>query len=212
MKNSTYIALVLDRSGSIQGCLAAMQSALDEFVNVQKKEPGECDFALFQFDNVYECVYSGPLRDAPAHKIDPRGSTALHDAIGNTIDDLGAKLSAMPEAERPERVMVCIITDGLENSSHKFDGNEIAAKIKHQQEVYRWNFTFLGAHQDAIATAAAMNIPAGHSMTFVASAAGMAGASASLNSYAVNYRRAVTADMAKDVTFTDEDRKNAVKP
>src|ERR1700675_959221 len=99
MKDATLIGLVLDRSGSIQSCLQNMQSALDEFVESQKKEPGECELALFQFDNVYEPVFRKPIKDAPKHTIVPRNMTALHDAIGKTVNDLGAELAKRAESE-----------------------------------------------------------------------------------------------------------------
>ncbi len=48
----------------------------------------------------------------------PRGSTALLDAIGRTVTELGTALAAMPEEERPCKVIVIIMTDGLENASN----------------------------------------------------------------------------------------------
>ena len=42
---------------------------------------------------------------------------------------------------------------------------EKAAKIKHQTEAYKWSFFFLGANQDAIATAAQMSIAAANAAT-----------------------------------------------
>jgi hypothetical protein len=72
---------------------------------------------LAQFDNEYEVVYlREPVRQAPRLTADtyvPRGTTALLDAIGRTIDELGARLAGMPEGERPGKVIFVIITDGL---------------------------------------------------------------------------------------------------
>lgn len=48
----------------------------------------------------------------------------------------------------------------------------MATRIKHQTEAYKWTFLFLGANQDAIATAAQINITAANSATYVADAAG----------------------------------------
>lgn len=55
------------------------------------------------------------------------------------------------EAERPERVLVAIWTDGLENSSSDYTRQQIFDMITHQREVYKWEFVFLAANQDAIA-------------------------------------------------------------
>ncbi len=109
-----------------------------------------------------------------------RGSTALLDAIGRTIDELGARLAALPEKDRPMQVIVAILTDGLENSSQNYTWQQIADVIKRQSEQYRWTFLFLGANQDAIATAAQMNITAANAAAYVADAAGLHASASSL--------------------------------
>jgi len=96
----------------------------------------------------------------------PDGSTALLDAIGRTIDETGARLAAMSEADRPGKVIIAILTDGEENSSGTFTWAQISDMIRHQQDVYKWEFLFLGANQDAIATAARMNISRNSSANF----------------------------------------------
>ena len=63
-------------------------------------------------------------------------------------------------------MIVAIMTDGEENSSRQCNWLQISEKIKHQTEAYKWQFLFLGANQDAIATAARMNIAAENSTTF----------------------------------------------
>ncbi len=77
-------------------------------------------------------------------------------------------------------MIVAILTDGMENSSQNCTWRKIARLIKQQTEQYRWTFLFLGANQDAIATAAQMNIAAHNAATYVADAAGLSASSASL--------------------------------
>lgn len=211
MKDATLVVLVLDRSGSIADCLKPMQSALDEFIETQKKEPGECELALFQFDDVYEPVFRKPIKDAPKHQIVPRNMTALHDAIGKTINDIGDSLAKQADNERPDKVMFAIITDGYENSSKEFDAKKIAGMVKHQQEKYQWDFVFLGANQDAVLTAQTFNIPAAKSMSFVATASGIAATSSSLNSYTRSLRASCSASQRKSMGFTPEERRKAMK-
>ena len=86
----------------------------------------------------------------------------------------------MPEQDRPGQVIVAILTDGLENSSQDYTWQKIASAIKQQTEQYRWTFLFLGANQDAIATAAQMNIAAANAASYVADAAGLHASSSSL--------------------------------
>jgi hypothetical protein len=90
----------------------------------------------------------------------PRGGTALLDAVGRAINETGERLARMPEEDRPGLVIFVVMTDGEENSSKEFSKARIKEMIQHQQEVYNWHFTFLGANQDAFAEAGGMGIDA----------------------------------------------------
>ena len=61
----------------------------------------------------------------------------------------------------------------LENASRVYTTERLAESIKHQQEKYDWEFLFLAANQDAIASAAKIAIPASQAMNFVASPMGV---------------------------------------
>jgi uncharacterized protein YegL len=173
--NLTEIAFVLDRSGSMQSMVIPAIEGFNRLLREQQQEPGSARFTLVLFDDQYEVPWhSVPI--AEVVELDtatyvPRGSTALLDAIGRTIDELGAKLAATPEDLRPGQVIVAILTDGEENASHHFTWREIAKRIHHQTEKYDWKFLFLGANQDAIATAAKMNIHAADAANFSMTAA-----------------------------------------
>ena len=180
----TDITIVLDRSGSMESVREATIAAFNDFVRSQRGGDGEARLSLVQFDDQYETPYTDqPVDAAPlltAGTYEPRGSTALLDAIGTTIDRTGARLSALPEERRPGSVVVAILTDGFENASHRFDMAAISAKIAHQRTIYAWQFLFLAANQDAIATAAGLGVGAAQSLTFAASPTGVHAAAASL--------------------------------
>jgi hypothetical protein len=137
----------------------------------------------------------------------PDGGTALLDAIGRTIDETGARLAAMPEAERPGKVIIAILTDGEENSSRTFTWAQISDKIRHQQEVYKWEFLFLGANQDAIATAARIHIGRHNSATFFQTDSGIR---KSMRATSSNIRerklRAACTDLSELVDLADGDK------
>ena len=134
------------------------------FLAEQVDDASDVNVTLAQFDNEYDVVYLGePIRQAPRLTADtyvPRGSTALLDAIGRTIDELGARLAAMPAAERPGKVIFVIITDGLEDASREHTREQVFQRIRHQSDVYGWEFVYLGAKQDAIAAGAQVGIDA----------------------------------------------------
>ena len=133
------------------------------------------------------------------------GMTALLDAQGRTIVELGRELAAMPEDERPGKVLVLTITDGQENASKHFNLQQVGALIQQQRDVYQWQFVYMGANQDAVATAAAMNIPAGSAMTFSPSPMAMQG---TMRAAGAMVSRGRTGQAA---SFTDEERRAALE-
>jgi hypothetical protein len=80
--NFTRIAIVLDRSGSMESCKESTVTGFNDFIRSQKKIPGEAMVKLVQFDDQYETVFDKPLKDCPEltqNTFVPRGSTALLD-------------------------------------------------------------------------------------------------------------------------------------
>ena len=63
--------------------------------------------------------------------------------------------------------MFIISTDGEENASHKYTSDEIKQKIRHLQKHKNWDFIFLGANLDAVATAKSYGIEEENAVTFL---------------------------------------------
>jgi hypothetical protein len=146
----TDITLVVDRSGSMESMKEDAQGGINTFISEQASKPGECLVTLVQFDGEYESVWSGVrAAECPRYELVPRGNTALLDAVGRTIDATGARLAALPEEERPGLVIFVITTDGMENASRTYTRERVREMIAHQQNVYKWQFTFLAATADA---------------------------------------------------------------
>lgn len=158
-QDHTEIVIVLDRSGSMSSIKEDMEGGLNQFFEDQKKEPGRANVTLTQFDTEYEIVYSGKdLKDVPAAELTPRNATALLDAIGRTIHEVGKRLADTDEADRPGKVIFLIITDGLENASREFTRTQVKTLIKEQIAKYSWAFVYLGANQDSFAEARSLGI------------------------------------------------------
>lgn len=158
-KDLTDITLVVDRSGSMQSICKDAEGGINALVQQQAELPGEALISLVQFDTKYEFVANGiPASEFPAYKLVPRGGTALLDAVGRAMNETGHRLSLMSEQDRPGLVVIVVMTDGEENSSREFTRAEIKKMIEHQQSQYNWQFTFLGADQDAFAEAASMGV------------------------------------------------------
>lgn len=168
--NLTELAFILDRSGSMGCVLQETIVGFNRFLEEQQALPGDARLTLVLFDNeILTPVDAEPVADvAPLNQTTYTlgGSTALLDAIGTTIDTLGQRIASMPEDQRPGKVIVAILTDGQENASRIFNPQKINEMIRHQTDKYAWEFLFLGANQDAIATAACMGIAANNAATF----------------------------------------------
>ena len=179
-KSLTEIAYILDRSGSMGRHRQAAIHGFNEFLQQQKAVPGQANFTLVLFSSDSHIPQTAtPICEASELNEEtyiPEGATALLDAIGDTISTLGGRLAAMQEEERPGKVVVVIFTDGEENSSSRFTWKAVSASIQHQQKAYAWEFIFLGANQDAIATAANMQMNTRNSSNMEFSASGISSA------------------------------------
>lgn len=147
-KNLTEIIVILDRSGSMQTLKSDTIGGFNSFIAEQKKSEGKAVLTLVQFDDHYQIDYEGKdindVNDLNETSYVPRGSTALLDAVGMTINTVGARLSALEEDKRPGSVIFLVITDGAENASREFQANKVKEMVKHQTDVYKWSFIFMG--------------------------------------------------------------------
>ncbi len=184
-KNLFEIAYVLDRSGSMQDMVEPAIAGFNQFLREQREAPGDARLSLILFDDQYEVPCNRlPLDEVP--ELDtttyvPRAMTALLDAIGRTINEIDQKLQGMLEAERPGKIMVAIFTDGLENASREFSLDRINSLIREKREEHGWEFLFLAANQDAIATADRMGIDPNMAGTVKFSKAGVHSSSSSMS-------------------------------
>lgn len=186
------ITVLLDRSGSMWSIRDATIEAFNTFLSEQRQQPGAGRISLFQFDHEYQVVYEDqPLDQAPlldGRGYEPRGSTALLDAMGTTIDRVGARLAAMPVNERPGKVVLVVMTDGKENESKKFDRDKVFAMVRHQTDTYSWQFVFLGANQDAIQTASMLGMRQGNALEYQSTVGGVGSGVACLTRNLNRYR------------------------
>lgn len=161
-KNLTELVFILDRSGSMFNLVSDTIGGFNSMIESQKKEPGEAYVTTVLFDDYYELLHDHinlreihPITDEEYYV---RGCTALLDAIGKTINSIGARLNDTPEDERPDKVIFVIMTDGYENKSKEFTKSQVKEMVEHQQNKYSWTFMFLGSDIDAVAEAKSLGI------------------------------------------------------
>ena len=175
-KDLTEVVFILDKSGSMSGLEKDTIGGFNSMIENQKNEEGEAYVTTVLFDDQYEVLHD----HANIQKIEPitnkeyyaRGTTALLDAIGKTINSIGNRLSGTPEDERPDKVIFVITTDGFENASKEFDKKTVKEMIEHQQDKYSWTFMFLGANMDAVGEAASLGINTDFAKTYTANSIG----------------------------------------
>lgn len=161
-KDLTELVFILDRSGSMSGLESDTIGGYNSMLEKQKKEPGEALITTVLFDDKYELLHDRinlrgiePITEKEYYV---RGSTALLDAVGKTINKIGNAQKHTADAERAEQVMFVITTDGMENASREYSYERIRQMIEHQKSKYGWEFIFLGANIDAVAAADSLGI------------------------------------------------------
>lgn len=175
-KNLTEIIFLLDRSGSMSGLENDTIGGFNSFIERQCQLEGETLLTTVLFDDQYDVLWNG--KDAKKVRLTSkeyfvRGTTALLDAAGKTILDVGHRLSKTPEEQRPGSVIFVITTDGMENASREFTYEKVKELIKHQQEKYSWEFIFMGANIDAAEEAESLGISKENAFDFEASEVGV---------------------------------------
>lgn len=174
-KGFTEIICIVDRSGSMEAMRSEAISGFNNFLDEQKKLPGKCNITYCQFDTVYDVVHDGisikRMKPLDNSTYQPRGATALLDAVGRTIHTVGVRLANTDEDARPDNVVVVILTDGQENSSHEFSNEQIESMIRHQIDEYSWKFVYLGMGLDGFANAQSMGLYKGMAGVYVSDSA-----------------------------------------
>lgn len=160
-KQKVYVALLLDRSGSMQAHKVETVSAINSYIGkLQEQFKGR--FTLTQFDSegidiVHDNVKIKEIPHFTEHGYQPRGMTPLLDAIGKTMQAV--------KAEGFENVIFAIVTDGQENHSREFKLEAIRSMIEEKRKA-GWEVAYIGANVDAFAEAGMIGIPQGKAMNY----------------------------------------------
>lgn len=148
-KKAVYVAIALDKSGSMEPMKAEAISGFNEYIQTLKSadyKNTDVFVTLVTFNDKVNVVFTNKHIDlveeiTEAH-YRPGGTTAMFDAIGHTIEVVQSNM------DEKESALAIIISDGCENSSQDYKAEDIATKVKELTEVNKWKFVYIGANQD----------------------------------------------------------------
>lgn len=197
MKTRIFNLIILDESGSMHSIKRETIDSVNETVQTiraaqKKHEEQEHFVSLVTFNSsaikaTYDCVPAMEVKELTDEQYIPYYSTPLYDAMGQSLNALRPKVAA------GDRVLVTVITDGLENSSKEYNSNAVKALVD-ELKSKGWVFTYIGANHDVVQAAATISIR--NTMYFQACPKGVADMNMRTNS-----RRASFFDRLSSNTF-----------
>ena len=183
---------ILDRSGSMQHLTSDTIGGYNSFIEQQKKLGGEAVVTTVLFDNRYEKLLDKvSLTEVPElteKEYQARGTTAMLDAIGMTLNELAGEMEKEGICPSRRKVLCCIMTDGQENASQEYDKASVKYMITQGQQ-YGWEFVFLGANIDVAQEAEAIGISQDKAVAYKADAAGVQQSFSKINKAVSSFRK-----------------------
>lgn len=148
-KERLDVVFLLDMSGSMQGMEEDTIGGYNGYLDNMKDSDVKVTTVLF--NGGHEMITNGKciknVKKLSRKQYIPGGSTALLDAIGDTIKYMDEKCS--------DKVLFIITTDGEENSSRRYTKEDIKKLINIHDN---WEFIYLGADIDSYGEASSIGI------------------------------------------------------
>ncbi len=171
-KSTTYYKFILDRSGSMASIQKPTVDSFNEQIGTLKRLQEEFPqqkyiVSLIIFDDVIETVIDNkPVSEVPLLSVDtyiPRGTTALYDAIGKTIQETKTNIGKLlTEQVEETECLVVVLTDGQENASKEFTSDTVRTLISEVDAKKNWSLMFIGSDQNAVLAARNIGFSAGN--------------------------------------------------
>lgn len=175
-KDKTELIFILDKSGSMAGLEQDTIGGFNALIEKQRKLSGDVRVTTVLFNQAYELLHDriplagvSPLTET---EYAVGGTTALLDAIGSAIQKAANAQKGAGEDQRADRIMFVITTDGMENASCEYDYKKVQEMIGKMKGRSDWEFIFLGANIDAIATAKKFGVKEEFAVNYHADAEG----------------------------------------
>lgn len=178
LEDTMELVFLLDRSGSMSGLERDTIGGFNAMIQKQRKQKGNVLVSTVLFDDETKVLHDRlEIQKIPMmteHDYTVCGCTALLDAIGGAIHHIGTIHKYARPEDVPNHTMFIITTDGMENASRRYNSDQIRQMIERQKTRYGWEFLFLGANMDAVATARKFGIEEERAVTYQCDAKGTA--------------------------------------
>lgn len=174
MVHKVHIAIVLDRSGSMEEARGDAVRAINVYLrSVRDDQSMDARLSLVLFDShgidtIRDRVPVRTCPDIALHEYVPRGSTPLLDAVGYSVGIVDCL------TDKDERRIMAIVTDGLENASREYTRDRLRELLERKQVQDGWLVMYLGAGHDSWSQASQIGIAARHTADFSLNAFGEA--------------------------------------
>ena len=177
MAKTSELVFIIDRSGSMAGLESDTIGGVNGVLAKNRAVEGTAHVTTMLFDNKLEYLHDHTdlkmVSDLTDKDYWVRGCTALLDAVAETIKHVEKVQGYLPAEARAEKVVVTIITDGLENASKRHTYAEVKRLIETHTEM-GWDFLFLGANIDVAAEATRLGIREDHAAPYMSDSMGTA--------------------------------------
>ena len=171
-KKDVIVGFVLDMSCSMDSIRKQTIDGFNEYIDSLKMdESSDIRFCFTLFNSSKIDVKSA----IPVSKVKALSySTYMPDALTPLYDAVGDMIMSIHELdELVDKVLLVIMTDGLENFSKRYTFKTISALIKECQDEYDWGVVYLGANQDAWAVGTSIGIPGANTYTYQSTPVGV---------------------------------------
>ena len=171
MKTDLELIFVIDASGSMYSLTEDTIGGFNRMIETHRKTEKNVLVSTILFNGGSRVLHDR----VPIEAVEPMneqqyqagGGTALLDALGGAIHHMGNVHKYARKEDVPEKTLVVVTTDGMENCSRIYDGEKVRRMVRHEEEKYGWEFLFLGANIDSVHTAAGLGIAPERAVNYV---------------------------------------------
>lgn len=169
MAKTAELVFILDQSGSMYGQEKDVIGGFNSMIDAQNDQEGDVLVTTVMFSNRSQMVHDREnaknIRHLTEDDYRPGGSTALYDAIGETVSHIRTIHKYARKEDVPEKTIVAITTDGQENASNRWSADEVRKLIEECRKD-GWEFLFLAEDLDAAAEAGNIGIHADRAFSY----------------------------------------------